>query len=103
MDLLIITLRLVHILLGAVWVGTVVFNTFFLAPAIAEVGPDGGKIIGALQRRGMMTFLPLVALGTIVSGIWLLWKVSLGFNPVYFRSGAGHAFAGGGRWRSSPM
>lgn len=96
MDPVMLTLRLVHILLGSVWVGMVVFNTIFLAPVIGQLGPDGGKVMSALQQRGMMTFLPIVALGTILSGVWLLWKVSLGFNEHYFHTAAGHAFAGGG-------
>lgn len=96
MDLLIIALRLVHIVLGSVWVGIVVFNTIFLGPAVQELGADGGKVMGVLVRRGMMTFLPIVALGTILSGVWLLWKVSLGFNEHYFHTASGHAFSGGG-------
>lgn len=96
MDPLLLVLRLVHIVLGSVWVGIVVFNTIFLGPAVQELGSDGGKVMGVLVRRGMMTFLPIVALGTILSGVWLLWKVSLGFNEHYFHTAAGHAFAGGG-------
>lgn len=96
MDLLMLLLRLVHIVLGSVWVGIVVFNTVFLGPAIAEVGPDGGKVMAALQKRGMLTFLPVISLITLLSGIWLLWIVSLGFDSHYFQSGAGHAFSGGG-------
>lgn len=96
MDLLIIALRLLHIVLGSVWVGIVVFNTLFLAPTIAEMGPDGGKVMAALQKRGMLTFLPIISLITLVSGIWLLWIVSLGFDAHYFQSAAGHAFSGGG-------
>lgn len=96
MDPLMVSLRLVHILLGTVWVGTIVFNTIFLGPAIQEAGPDGGKVMGALQRRGMMHFLPLLGLLTILTGVWLLWLVSAGFNAAYFHSGVGHAFAGGG-------
>lgn len=96
MDPLLLVLRILHIVLGSVWVGIVVFNTYFLGPVIGELGPDGGKVMGALQKRGMLTFLPIVALGAIVSGIWLLWKVSLGFNEHYFHTAAGHAFSGGG-------
>lgn len=73
-----------------------VFNTYFLGPVIGELGSDGGKVMAALQKRGMMTFLPIVALGTILSGVWLLWIVSLGFDPHYFHSRSGHVFAMGG-------
>lgn len=96
MDPLLLTLRILHIVLGSVWVGIVVFNTFFLGPAIAEVGPDGGKVMAALQKRGMLTFLPIISLITLLSGVWLLWIASVGFDPHYFHSRAGHAFSVGG-------
>jgi hypothetical protein len=96
MDPLLLILRSLHIVLGSVWVGIVVFNTVFLAPVIGELGPDGGKVMGALQKRGMLTFLPIISLITLLSGVWLLWIVSRGFDSHYFESGAGHAFSGGG-------
>jgi len=91
-----IVLRLLHIVLGSIWVGTVVFNTIFLGPTVRDLGPDGGKVMGALVKRGMMTFLPIVALGTLLTGLWLFWKVSLGFDHDYLLSGPGHAFGIGG-------
>ena len=51
MELLLLVLRLVHVVGGILWVGFAVFVPFYLAPAIAEVGPDGGKVMAALQRR----------------------------------------------------
>jgi hypothetical protein len=96
MDPLHIILRLLHIVLGAIWVGIIVFNAVFLGPTVAELGPDGGKVMGALQRRGMMTFLPTIGLLTLLTGLWLFWIVSLGFDPAYLRSGPGHAFGTGG-------
>lgn len=96
MDPLLLILRLLHIVLGSLWVGIIVFNAIFLGPVIGELGPDGGKVMGALQRRGMMTFLPLIGAATLLSGAWLLWEASLGFAPAYFRSGPGHAYSIGG-------
>lgn len=72
------------------------FTTFFLIPAVQEVGPDGGKVMGAVQRRGLMTVMPLLALITILSGLWLYWRASLGFEPAYMRSPPGMAFGFGG-------
>ena len=96
MDLLVILLRLLHVGLGALWVGMAVFTTVFLTPAIQEAGPDGGKVMAALQRRGIMTVLPALAIGTLVSGIWLYWRDSGGFRPDFMRSGVGLAFGLGG-------
>ena len=94
--MLIIILRLLHIVLGAVWVGMAVFTAFFLSPAFQEAAPDGAKVMAALQRRGMMTVMPILALGTLLSGIWLYWRVSGGFQSGYLTSPGGLAFGLGG-------
>jgi len=67
-----ILLRLVHIVSGGVWVGMFVFTTAFLMPALADVGPDAGKVMAALAKRRIMTVMPLLAILTIGSGIWLM-------------------------------
>ena len=43
-----------------------------------------------------MTLLPVLALGTLLSGLWLYWRASLGFQPAYLSSPAGVTFALGG-------
>ena len=96
MNLLLVALRLAHVVLGALWVGMIVFTAIFLTPAIQEAGPDGAKVMAALQRRGIMTVLPIFAFGTLISGIWLYWRVSGGFQAGYLTSPAGLAFGLGG-------
>ncbi len=80
MDLVLITARAVHIVLGAFWAGTLIFAAWLLVPAVGDAGPDGGKVMGALMKRGMLNILPVVALFTILSGIWLYWHDSGGFQ-----------------------
>ena len=82
MDPLVIVLRFVHVVFGALWVGMVVFTTFFLMPAIQEVGPDGGKVMAAVQRRGLMTVMPVLAIGALISGIWLYIRAAAGCRGV---------------------
>ena len=96
MDFLLITARLVHIVLGAFWVGTMVFNAFFLGPSVRDAGPDGAKVMGALMRRRFMDVMPAVAGLTILSGLWLYWKMSNGFQSAYLHSAGGMTFALGG-------
>lgn len=71
MNWLTIVLRLVHVVGGVLWVGFAVFGAFYLFPSIAETGPEGGKVMAVLQRRGLLTVFPIVALLTVVSGLWL--------------------------------
>lgn len=96
MNALVITLRLVHVVFGVLWVGSVFFTVIYLGPAVQDAGPDGGKVMGALQRRGMMTVLPVLALGTLLSGIWLYWRLSGGLQAGFVTSPMGLAFGLGG-------
>jgi len=95
-DPLVIVLRFVHVVFGAIWFGMVVFATFFLMPAIQEVGPDGGKVMAAVQRRGLMTVMPILALGALISGIWLYLRAGAGMPAQFGRSPVGMAYGLGG-------
>ena len=88
-----IILRLIHILGGIFWLGSGLFTTFFLIPALARIGPAGaGPVMGALQQRRLFTILPVVAVLTILSGIRLLQILSAGFAPAYMASRPGQTF-----------
>ena len=65
MDPLVIVLRLIHVVAGALWVGMVTFVTYFLQPALQEAGPEGGKVMAAVQRRSIMTVMPILAVSTL--------------------------------------
>jgi uncharacterized membrane protein len=89
-------LRLMHILGGTFWVGSGLFTSLFLVPALATSGANASQIFGALQQRRLFTVLPLVAVLTIASGLRLMWITSAGFAPSYFVSASGRTFAGSG-------
>jgi hypothetical protein len=87
---------MLHVLLGAVWVGWTLFLVMFLQPAVLETGPEGGKVMAAVERRGFMAVIPIVAGLTILSGLWLYWRYTAGFSPSISQSHAGIAFGSGG-------
>jgi len=89
MDWFMIVLRLLHIVLGAFWVGSLIFISFYLMPSVQELGPDGGKVVQALTRRGIFSVLPVVAILTILAGLGLFWKVSHGHEKEWMASGTG--------------
>ncbi|MGH7521143.1 MAG: hypothetical protein ACREMI_07675 [Gemmatimonadales bacterium] len=91
-----IVLRFVHVVSGAIWVGMMAFMTLFLMPAVNEAGPEGGKLMVALQRRRVPVYLPILALVTIVSGLWLFQRLSGGQFGAYLATPAGLAFGLGG-------
>jgi hypothetical protein len=96
---MILTLRLLHIVSGVLWVGMVFLTTIFLIPALYESGPSGGPVMQALVRRRLLTVAPLLGVITLLSGGVLYGFVSGGFNTSYMRStmgrtlGVGAAFA----------
>lgn len=92
-----IVLRLIHILCGIFWVGTLLYNTFFLMPVLGEMGPAAGAVMGGLQRRKFMVVMPVVALLTILSGLGMMSILSGGDFASYARSGMGQtiSIAGG--------
>lgn len=96
MNLLVVTLRFFHIVLGTLWVGMAVFVAVFLTPALREAGAAAGPVMAALQRRRLMTVLPLLALGTMISGGWLYWRDSDGFDRSFVTSRFGLALGIGG-------
>lgn len=96
MNGLMIALRLVHIVSGALWVGIMAFTVVFLTPALRDAGPDGAKVMAALQRRHVMVVVPILALFTLISGTWLFSRFSGGSPMVVLNSAVGLAFALGG-------
>lgn len=96
MSLLVVTLRLVHIVLGAFWAGTLIFFAMFLVPSVREAGPEGAKVMAALQRRRFLEVMPAVALLTIISGIWLYWRLSGGLSSAWITSPGGLSLGIGG-------
>ena len=93
---LLIVLRFIHVVAGALWVGMAIYTTTYLLPSIEDAGPDGGKVMAALQRRGIMTVIPALAVLTIVSGLWLYWRASGGLSGEFLRTGMGMGFGLGG-------
>lgn len=84
-----IILRLVHVALGVFWAGTLLFIVIFLEPSVRAVGPDGARVMQALQRRQLLNVLPVVAALTILSGLALYWEVSGGLTPGWVHSPVG--------------
>lgn len=89
---LLIIARILHVGSGIMWVGVMVFNARFLGPALGDIGPDAGKVMQALVKRGFLNFMPGVATVSILSGAYLYWHVSAGFQPEYMGSGTGITF-----------
>ncbi|HEX5004842.1 MAG TPA: hypothetical protein VFV65_05965 [Gemmatimonadales bacterium] len=95
MDPLLLLMRLLHVLLGAFWAGTLVFAAVFLIPSVRDAGPDGSEVMAGLMRRGYMTVMPAVALLTILSGFWLYWHTMATAGPAWAGSMAARVYGVG--------
>ena len=88
--------RIVHVVLGGFWMGAIAFVAFYLMPAVAEAGPDGAKVMAGLIRRKYLNVVPAIALVNLLSGLWLYWRVTNGFDPALSGTRGAIAFGSGG-------
>ena len=66
-----LTIRVVHVLGACIWLGAAFFIGWFLMPDMREAGPDGGKVMAAVQKRGWVVLMPVIATTTVLTGFWL--------------------------------
>jgi len=66
-----LTIRVIHVLGACIWLGAAFFIAWFLMPAMREAGPDGGKVMAAVQKRGWVVLMPVIATITVLTGFWL--------------------------------
>ena len=86
MQLLILTLRVIHIGFGVFWAGAIFMMASFVGPAIKDAGPDGGKVMAALVKRRLLNVVPVAAILTILAGLALYWHDSGGFDRTWLGS-----------------
>ena len=93
---MILILRLVHILSGAFWYGSVMFSMRFLMPSLkAAGGPVAGAVMAQLNQRRISMVMMSTAIVNVLSGIALMYVVSAGNMGLWMRSPMGQTFAFG--------
>jgi hypothetical protein len=91
-----LVLRFAHVFFGALWVGMMAFQIFFLGPSLAEAGPDAGKVMAGLMKRRLPVIMPIIALIVLVSGMWLFQRLGGANMKALMATPMGQAFAWGG-------
>lgn len=94
--MLTLVLRFAHVFFGALWVGMMAFQIFFLGPSLAEAGPDAGKVMAGLMKRRLPVIMPIIALIVLVSGMWLFQRLGGANMKALMATPMGQAFAWGG-------
>jgi uncharacterized membrane protein len=72
--MLMLVLRLIHVLAGVFWAGSVIFVAAFLIPAVVASGPGGGQVIQ--QVMAVLKYpraAGIAAVLTILAGGMLYW------------------------------
>lgn len=91
-----VVLRVLHILAAALWVGAAGVLAMVVMPAVGDAGAAGGPFLASLHRRKVHVFMAASALLTVLSGIWLYWALTTGFDPDIVWSRGGVVFGIGG-------
>lgn len=91
-----VAVRALHILVAALWVGAGLFLTLFLMPTLRQLGTGSHPVHAGLERRGMGGFMAAVAMLTVLSGVWLYWEMTSGFDRNVIASNRGMMFGLGG-------
>ena len=91
-----IVLRLVHILGGVFWVGTMILLAAFLLPAARATGREGGRFMQHLmQQRRLQVYLGVAMLLTVLSGITLYARMAAATHGAWAGSRPGIAYGVG--------
>lgn len=93
---LFLVLRVLHILLAAVWVGATVATTFFFVPAIKEARAAGGQVMSGVMKRGYSTVISSIAGLVMLTGLYLYAHYTQNFDPIISGSMGGRVFGTGG-------
>lgn len=88
--------RVFHVLFASLWIGSSVFISALLMPAIDNSGPSGGQVMARMNRHGMHVYMTVFGSTTVVSGLYLLWRFTGGFDPSVTANHAGLAYCVGG-------
>ena len=72
-DAYMVTLRIVHIVTGVIWVGSLFVVVVFVQPTAAALGPAGAPFMSELRRRRFVDIVFIDAVVTVVAGSFLYW------------------------------
>ena len=70
---LMLVLRFLHIVAGALWIGSAFLFVGFIGPSAAEVGPSAGPLLSvAVKKRKVAKIITWLGMITVAAG-WTMW------------------------------
>jgi hypothetical protein len=94
--ILFLAVRILHVGLAALWVGSTAFVVFFVIPALKDAGTAASPMMGAIARRGIAGYMGALGGIAVLSGFWLYWRLTGGFQPALSATHAAMVFGTGG-------
>lgn len=91
-----VLLRLIHIVLGVLWVGSVFAMTIVLAPAMQQLGLPLDPVVKALTHRKFSQMMMAFGGLNVLAGISMFYLLSHGHEATFFASHFGQALSFGG-------
>ena len=93
---LFVTLRALHVLASALWLGAAFMNAVFVLPAVMANGPAGGQVMRDIaQVRRLPVFINTVMGTSVLTGLALYWVDSGGLHWAWITSRTGLTFTVG--------
>ena len=89
MDALIVVMRILHIVFGVFWVGTVFFMVFILTPRLRALGPTIQSPVMRVLMPVMIPYMMVSAIITVLSGVVLTLVLRWGALGTLFTTGWG--------------
>jgi hypothetical protein len=96
MTAIFLSMRALHIVCAALWLGSAAMLGLFVMPAIDRLGAGASQVMTNLQRTGLNAFMGAIGGLTVLSGFYLYWHFTAGFDPTLSGSAEGICFGIGG-------
>jgi hypothetical protein len=96
MTAIFLSIRALHVVCAALWLGSTAMLGLFVMPAIDRLGANAGAVLTNLQRTGLNAFMGSIGGLTVLSGFYLYWHFTAGFDPTISGSAEGICFGIGG-------
>jgi hypothetical protein len=96
MTAIFLSMRALHVVCAALWLGSTAMLGLFVMPAIDRLGANAGAVMTNLQKTGLNAFMGSIGGLTVLSGFYLYWHFTAGFDPTLSGSAEGICFGVGG-------
>ena len=95
-SLVFLAVRALHVLLAAMWIGTIAFLYFFLVRVLDDVGAASWPVMASMLKHGISPLIASTGGLTVLTGIWLYWRFTGGFDPAASATIGARVFGAGG-------